>query len=391
MTGRAGFRIGLGEATGAVADLGILVPLAAALILTNGLDAGAVFLWAGLLYLVAGLWFEVPFPVQPLKALTAVAVAEHLAPEVVHAAGIELGALLLALSLARGADRLARWFTKPVVRALQVGVGMLLVVSAWKLIRKPPAISAAVPSRGVTTGLAIAVFLVVALAVRSKRYWIVLVALTAGIVGTVTAASPDLSAPALTLPELSFPSSHAFAQAFWLLVVPQFPLTFGNAVVAVNALAHEEFGERARRVSPSRICITDGLANVAAGALGGMPMCHGSGGLTAHVRLGARTAGMNLLLGGSLALAGLLFADDIPTILGVIPVWVLAAFLGYSGVRHAWLAADLRGFALGVAVATGLIGAYAGNLAITAAAALLLAHGVTLVARYRRPAGTLAG
>ena len=72
---RAPFRIGLGEATGAVADLGVMVPLATALILVNGLDAGAVLVCAGLLVLATGIVFRIPFPVQPLKALTAVAVA----------------------------------------------------------------------------------------------------------------------------------------------------------------------------------------------------------------------------------------------------------------------------------------------------------------------------
>src|ERR687892_2349531 len=105
------FRIGLGEATGAVADLGVLVPLAAALILVNGLDPGAVMLMAGLLVVASGLVFRIPFPVQPLKALTAVAVAERLAPEVIHAAGLEIGLFLLLLSVGRVADVVARLFT----------------------------------------------------------------------------------------------------------------------------------------------------------------------------------------------------------------------------------------------------------------------------------------
>src|SRR5919198_4935573 len=87
------------DVSGAVADLGVLVPLAAALVVVNGLDAGAVFLAAGLLVLASGLYFRVPFPVQPLKALTAVAVAEALSPGVIHAAGIEIGAFLLLLSI----------------------------------------------------------------------------------------------------------------------------------------------------------------------------------------------------------------------------------------------------------------------------------------------------
>ncbi len=62
-------------------------------ILVNGLDAGSVLVCAGLLVIAAGSWFKIPFPVQPLKALTAVAVARELSPDVIHAAGLELGRL----------------------------------------------------------------------------------------------------------------------------------------------------------------------------------------------------------------------------------------------------------------------------------------------------------
>ena len=143
---RAPFRIGLGEATGAVADLGVMVPLATALILVNGLDAGSVLVCAGLLILVTGIVFRIPFPVQPLKALTAVAVAQQLSPDVIHAAGLEIAAVLLLLSVRHVADIVARVFTKPVVRALQLGVGVLLVITSIKLVLDPPDVFAATPA-----------------------------------------------------------------------------------------------------------------------------------------------------------------------------------------------------------------------------------------------------
>ncbi len=375
------FRIGTGEAAGAVADLGVLIPLAAALILVNGLDAGSVLLCAGLLYLGAGLFFRVPFPVQPLKALTAVAVAEQLAPGVIRAAGIELGAILLLLSIRGAAEVVARIFTKPVIRALQLGVGILLSIAAYKLVAKPPAVFAGVPPSPWPVVLAAATFLGVVFAARTRHFWAALVLLVAGIVATAASVHPDLGAPGLVLPNLSVPPASAFATAFWLLVVPQFPLTFGNAVVAVTDLSHDYFGERARRVTAARVCLSDGIGNVAAGILGGMPMCHGAGGLTAHVRLGARTAGMNVLIGSILATIGLFFGSQVPVILGLLPVWALAGFLVYAGIRHAWLIADLRGANLVIAAVAGIAGATLGNLAVTAAIALAAAWSLTLVRR----------
>ena len=118
-------------------------------------------------------------------------------------------------------------------------------------------------------------------------------------------------------------------------------------------------------------------------------MCHGSGGLTAHVKLGARTAGMNLLLGGAFLTLGLLFAGQIPALLGVLPVWVLGGFLAYAGVRHAMLALDQRGADLAIAIVAGILGAWLGNLAITAASALLVVHLRRRLSRSRPSADTL--
>jgi hypothetical protein len=364
----------LGDATGAVADLGVLVPLGAALILVNGLDAGAVLVGAGLLVLATGLVFRIPFPVQPLKALTAVAVARELSPDVIHAAGLLLGSFLLLLSMGHVADLIARLFVKPVVRALQLGVGVLLVATAIRLVADPPEPFTA-PAQPWPMVLAAVAFAGVAVAAQRERYAGALTLFAAGLVVTVAAAHPDLAAPSLELPEIGLPPAAAFGTAFVLLVIPQLPLTFGNAVVAVNDLAHEYFGPRAERVTPSRVCLSAGIGNAVSAAIGGMPMCHGAGGLTAHVRLGARTARMNALLGSTLLALGLLFGPQVPALLGLLPVWVLGAFLAYAGLRHAWLVTDLRGVPLAIALAAGLLGAWLGNLAVTAGVALALEHG----------------
>lgn len=376
-----GFTIGLGDASGGVADLGVMVPLATALILVNGLDAGAVLVCAGLLVVGSGLAFRIPFPVQPLKALTAVAVAQGLAPSVIHAAGLEIAAFLLLLSFHHVADLVARFFLKPVVRALQLGVGVLLILTAARLVSDPPDVFAGTPTSPWPLILGAAAFGAVAFAAQTRRYSAALLLFGVGLVATISATRPDLAAPELTLPSFDAPALRDFGTAFFLLVVPQLPLTFGNAVVAVNDLSHEYFGDAGRRVTPTRVCLSAGIGNTASALLGGMPMCHGAGGLTAHVRLGARTAGMNLLLGSALLVLGLFFAAQVPAVLGLLPVWVLAAFLAYAGLRHAWLVADLRGTALVVAVAAGLLGALLGNLAITAAIALLATHGGALAGR----------
>lgn len=385
--GRGGLRIGVGEAAGAVADLGVMVPLVAALVLVNGLDPGSVLLIAGLLVLASGTVFGVPFPVQPLKALTAVAVAQRLAPDVIHGAGLEIGVFLLLLSIRRVADTIAKAFTKTVVRALQLGVGVLLVLAAERLVRQPPSVFVGTPPSPWPMLLAAGAFVGVVAAARRRWYAVALALLAGGVLSVILVARPDLGGPSVHLPSLALPRPGAMATAFFLLVIPQLPLTFGNAVVATSDLAHEYFGSAARAVTPSRICLSAGLGNVFSAVAGGMPMCHGAGGMTAHYRLGARSAGMNVLLGGTFITAGLFFGRQVLTVLGLLPVWVLAAFLAYAGLRHAFLCLDLRRWALGLAVAAGLVGALSANLALTAGMAIALDHGGRLAFRFRERVG----
>lgn len=373
-----------GDVAGAVADLGIFVPLSAALVLVNGLDAGSVLIAAGLLVVSAGVAFGIPFPVQPLKALTALAVAQELSPDVIHAAGLEIGAVLVLLTLTGAADRLSLVFTRPVIRSLQLGVGTLLVVSAVRLVRRPPVVFEHPTSA--TWGIVLAVLTLGAVGLAAWKRWYLL---TAGVlaVGTLVswlAARPQLGEVRLHAPDFGLPAWDVFGTAFVLLVIPQLPLTYGNAVVGVSDLAQEHFRTAARRVTPGRVALSCGVGNVVSALAGGMPMCHGSSGLSAHVRLGARTAGMNVLLGGTFLTLGVVFSNQVLTLFGLLPAWALAGFLAYAGIRHAMLVLDLRGARLAVAIAAATAGILTGNLAYTTAAALLAEHAPRLWRRTRR-------
>ena len=377
-------RLSAGDVSGAVADLGVLVPLAAGLVLVNGLHPGPLLLGAGVLYLAAGLFYRVPFPVQPLKALAALALAQQLAPDVIHAAGLEIGVLFVLLGVTGVAARLARFFAKPVIRSLQFGVGTLLVVTAVKLAVDTPEVFRATVAVSWVLPLTAAVFIAVALAARFKWSPAGALILAAGIALGWAIAAPQIGAPGIHLPQLSLPPASVFGTAFVLLVIPQVPLTYGNAVVGVSDLAREVFGEEARRVTPRAVAVSCGLGNVLSSVIGGMPMCHGSSGLSAHVRLGARSYVMNLALGGTLVAIGLFYSDYVIALFGVLPVWGLAGFLAYAGVRHALLILDLRGVRLGIAVAAGLLGVATGNLAYTTAVALVAEHAPRAVQSIRR-------
>jgi len=372
----------VGDLSGAMADLGIFVPLVAALILVNGLHPGPLLLIAGLLSLLSGLWFRIPFPVQPLKALTALAVAQQLAPDVIRAAGLLIGLTLILLTLTGLADRIAAVFTRPVIRSLQLAVGVLLIVTAVRLAIAPPEIFASTPPP--VTGLTLMLITVgvVALAVWRRWYAAATALVVVGAVVAWATTRPSLGVIELSGPVLAVPPVSVWASAFVLLVIPQLPLTYGNAVVGMADLAREQF-PAATRVRPGSVALSCGIGNVGAALLGGMPMCHGSSGFTAHVRLGARTAMMNVILGGTFIVLGVVFSAQVLVLFGLLPAWALAGFLAYAGLRHALLVLDLHGHALVVAVVAAAAGIWTGNLAVTTVIALAGAWGPGLLRRPR--------
>lgn len=370
----------LQDASASVADLGVLAPIVAALVLGNGLDAGTVLVGVGALYLIAGLYFRVPFPVQPIKAAAAIAIARKLPPEIIGAAGMVLGASLVVLGATGASKWLAKAFAVPIVRGLQLGVGLILVRTAIDLASPDADMVPLLVAGAVALALLLG-------ARRAGRLPVALVIVGGAVAYTLVASGrlPDLE-PGLWHPVFNQGAFDltVLGSALVLLVIPQIPLTFGNAVVAVTDLEHRYFPIEARLVNPRSVSLSCGLANMTAGVLTGMPMCHGSGGLTAHYRAGARTFRMNLFIGGTLLTLGLFFGPMALSLLALIPVAVLAGFLAFTGLFHSSLAASLRGTDLAIAITMGVLGLLTTNLAIALGVGLLLYWPLALLAGRTR-------
>jgi SulP family sulfate permease len=147
----------------------------------------------------------------------------------------------------------------------------------------------------------------------------------------------------LYLPDIlpfGFPGSADFAFALFALALPQLPMTIGNAVIANADLSGEYFGADSSKVTYRALTISMALANIGSFLLGGMPLCHGAGGLAAHYRFGARTAGSNLIIGGIfLALAIFLGLHSLP-IISLIPMSILGILLVFAGSQLALTITD---------------------------------------------------
>lgn len=388
----ADFRFDRHELAGGLGDAGLFVPIALALITLNGLGATAVFGVAGLVYITTALVFRVPIPVQPLKAFAAAAIALKLDASVIAAGGLLMSAAMAALAIRGLADTLARRFPLVLVRGIQASVALLLAKAAITLAEKGnwPGLPAVSAGAGVAVAAGACLLLFVTSQRRVPGALLVLGAGAAAGVAIGGLPSIELGPEA---PAVAIPSGHDFGVALTSLVLAQLPLTFGNAIVATADAERRYFGERARRVTPSRLAMSIGVSNLAAGFLHGSPLCHGAGGVTAHRRLGATTAGATVMAGGVYLALALVFGASIPAVAQVLLPGALAGMLLYVALQHALLASELADLSdRVVAAAVGVITLWSGNLGIgfAAGAGMLVTRRVIDAALAPRRAGRTA-
>jgi sulfate permease, SulP family len=342
------------ELAGAVADVGVLVPIAVALIVGNGLSATAVLLPAGLLYVTAAWVYRLPVPVQPLKAFGAIAIAKGLGSDEIAAGALLMGVIFLTLGRLGLLDLAARTFPRPLIRGGQLTVGLLFLKIAWGLVTDPPK-SFSEHALSADWALPLALLTVV-LAFALRDYPITLALVAVGAIVTVVLAGGDAAfgPSALALPSLD---TATIVTAFTVLVVPQIPLSFANSCLATADAAKVYFGEEGSRVRPGRLATTFGSANLLAGAVSGMPVCHGAGGMTAHYAFGARTGGAPLAMGGLLITLAVGLGAGLAELLTAFPLPILAGVLATAGVLHILLVRDLRGTrAWAFALFVGIVG-----------------------------------
>jgi hypothetical protein len=384
----ARLRFDRGEFAGTVADLGVFVPIAVALIVTNGLSATAVLLPAALLYMASGLFYRLPVPVQPLKAFGVIAIAQGFGANEIAAGALMIGAVFVVLGASGLLDRVAKIFPHPIVRGIQLSVGLLFCQLAWKLTTIPPATftDSTRPVWWLVGGAIIVT--VAAFSVPRRTVALVLIVLAAAAMVFGYRGQLLIGPSPIHIPDLG---AAAFGSAAIALVLPQLPLTFANSCLASADAARTYFGSAAERVTPGRLALSLGLTNLFAGAISGMPVCHGAGGMTAHYGFGARTGGTPILLGITLLVLACAFGASLSAVLAGFPLPILAGLLAIAGILHIALLKDLRRpthWALAIAV--GITG-FLTNLAIALVGALLIWWVAEAIVALRSPgSGTTA-
>ena len=347
------------EFAGSLGDLGTLLPIAIGMILVNGLNPSGVFASIGLFYIFSGLYFKVTVPVQPMKVIGAYAIITGLDPSYIFASGLMMAFFLMIIGATGAIKIVSRYVTKPVVRGVQLSTGVLLMAQGVKFIvgtskfqeikqaAEPYLTYQSIGVIPVCIVIGIVGGLLTFLLLENRKLPAGLIVVFLGIaiglsIGTYQGFE-NLRA-GIYLPEIlpfDFPGWPVFKMALLLLVLPQIPMTLGNAVIAYADLSEEYFGPDSKKVTYKSACISMALANFLSFFLGGMPLCHGAGGLAAHYRFGARTAGSNLIIGFIFIILILFLGSHILSILYLIPMSILGILLFFAGSQLALTIQDL--------------------------------------------------
>ena len=309
------------ECGGACGDLGTFIPHVVGAMTVAGLAPAGVLFGFSAFMIATGLFYGLPLPVQPMKAISAVILTGGLRPGEVAAAGMMIGVVLLVLGITGWIGRLARAIPQSVSAGLQLGLGLLMGVLGLKLILQTP-------------WLGVGSLTLLFALTRVPRCPAAPLALAAAIIAGWLSGKTGIALElAVTRgpPQLIVPSWPEVWRSFEIAVLPQLSLTLTNAVIVTASLARELFPLTGSIASERRLALSSGLANVLLCPFGAMPMCHGAGGLAAQFRFGARTGLAPIIFGAVLLVLAIVFADHAAALFALIPMGAVGSLLIFAG------------------------------------------------------------
>src|SRR6185312_7061417 len=329
---RASNRFNRMEWAGAFGDLGTLVPFVVAYVAVVKVDPFGILLTFGAAMVACGLYYRTPFPVQPMKAIGAVAATQAaqtatITAATVYAASLTTGIVWLVLGLTGLAKHLARLAPRFVVVGIVLGLGIGFMVEGTKLMNGGWLIAAIgllgtlllLTNRVVPAMFLLLAFGIVCGAVERPE-----------LLQALSSARPSIHWPNFPLGSLTW---HDLLIGSTLLALPQLPLTLGNALIAITEENNRLFPDRP--VTENKVACSTGIMNLGSAVVAGVPMCHGAGGMAGHVAFGDRTGGAPIILGSILLVLAVFFSGSMLVFFDLISRPVLGVILFMTGAQLA--------------------------------------------------------
>lgn len=333
MSGKAGIAFNRNELAGAFGDLGTDVPLLVGMVLAAGLDGASVLVMFGLMQIFTGLVYRLPMPVQPLKAMAAIVIAQQVPAATLYGGGLAIGVAMLLLAATGTLDWLGRVVPKCVVRGIQFGLGLQLGSVALGNFVQADGL------RGY--GLAALAFVISVSLLGNRRLPAALPVITLGLIYAVLFNLDGglVRSVSFRLPVFQRVEPADIWTGLLLLALPQIPLSLGNSVLATRQLAQDLFPDRGLTVR--QIGLTYAIMNLINPWFGGVPICHGSGGMAGHFAFGGRTGGSVVIYGALFLLLGLFFGGAFESVVRAFPLPMLGVILLFEALGLVWLLKDV--------------------------------------------------
>ncbi|HIE26990.1 TPA: hypothetical protein EYP66_06860, partial [Candidatus Poribacteria bacterium] len=310
-------------------------------IVVCGMNPAGFLVMMGLTNITLGLIYKLPMPLQPKKVIAVMAIAQRWQPKLIYASGVGTGVVWLFLSLTGWIQKLTNHTPKSVVRGIQVALGVMLGWQGLKWIIGWQTLTIMSNEWIINVVLGVTAIIIV-LTLRENRYAPAAVVLI--VLGIVVAAIKGellkVFQVGFELPPITTFSFRDIYQAMILAGFAQLPLTATNAIIATSALIKEYWPEQP--VSEKKLALNMGIMNVIVAFFGGMPMCHGAGGLAGQYYFGARTGGTNIIEGIIEISLGLFFSQAIVGLFTAFPMSIIGAMLLMVGIALAKYAFTLR-------------------------------------------------
>ncbi len=313
------FEFNLRELAGSTGDFGTLLPLAMGYIYVCGLNPAGFLVMMGLANIVTGLVYRLPMPIEPMKVLAVAAIAQHWTPSMVHASAFGMGVAWIIFAVTGIVGWIAKITPPSVIRGIQAALGIMLAIEAAKLL--------------LTGWLLGIISILVVIVLRNNRYapaGVVLMALGMAVI-YMKGGFQDIAAPAFSIPPVNAISLDEAWDTMVTAGFAQIPLTITNATIATAALIAAYWPDR--QVTVRNLSWNQGIMNMAAAFFGGMPMCHGAGGLAGQYYFGARTGGANIIEGLLEIFLGLFLSASIAGLFSVFPAAVIGAMMLMVGIE----------------------------------------------------------
>lgn len=322
------------EISGSLGDLGTFLPILIALSEGKQISLTTTLIFTGIYNILTGVFFGIPLPVQPMKAIAAIALLKSLSAGQTAAAGIFVSTCILLFST----TGLLEWFTGvipiPVVKGIQVGAGLSLVIAAGT--KATSTLTWSGPSWA--DNYPWMIFAFAALLVVNLRPRVPYALLITGLgimfsIILVAASSPHhLPRPRLWRPFTQVPDMYEWKVGILDAGLGQLPLTTLNSIIAVTHLAADLMPEVANPTVTS-IGLSVAAMNLFGCWFGAMPVCHGSGGLAAQYRFGARSGASIIFLGILKLVIGLLFGESLADLFRKFPTALLTVMIIAAGLE----------------------------------------------------------